>query len=180
MTRKIRLVGATLGVTIVIGLTVAAVSWASAPARHDSIRTSDASARSAGATTETGVAEATTTTTSGDGSLPTADSAIARALSIKAEVISSDRSEAKLTTWSAVMDSYNGQNPQAEVKPQQLVPDEEPVWLVATAGQFRPAIANGKTYSWGAYIFDQKTGNPLGSFSGPGEWPGFFDNIPKG
>jgi hypothetical protein len=96
--------------------------------------------------------------------------------SLSSEVEQSTRMSAKLTTWGA----YRQANGDAAmgVGPTTGFAAEQRVWLVAVSGAIRPSFGHGTMFPWGLFIYDAKTGVPLGLQAGPsGDWPPFFNSI---
>ncbi len=98
--------------------------------------------------------------------------AIARTQQLKAELLRVDRIEARLTTFAALQQAEGSGDVVKEIAPTTLV------WVVASAGEYRPAFGRGNVYPWGIVVIDATTQQPIASFAGPkGSWPAFFDRI---
>lgn len=56
------------------------------------------------------------------------------------------------------------------------------VWAVAAGGDYIPSFQRPGTapihYKWGILVIDSQSGSPIASFSGPGDWPTYFDKLP--
>jgi len=82
------------------------------------------------------------------------------------------RTDAVETTWA----TYISAQGQVVLSPGLQVRGDDAVWVAAASGQGSIGV-DEQPVSWTAVVYDAATGMPLGSASGQGSWPTWFDKL---